>query len=97
MDVTEIVGATPHQFERFRQTMDASVGRSAAVHVLRTAWHGATYRVTAPGVLAIGRYENGNVHVRVTLSFPATLLRRQILNDIMRSMREAGCEGVRSS
>jgi hypothetical protein len=92
----EIVAVSPHDFDRFKQLVDAAMARSVSAALLTTAWQGTNYRVTGPGVSALGRFHNGEVTVTLTLSFPATMVGRRIVGEIERSLREAGCRGVRS-
>jgi Putative polyhydroxyalkanoic acid system protein (PHA_gran_rgn) len=96
MAASEIHGVTPHPFDQFRALMDAAVARSTVAPMLSTEWRGTEYHVSGPGVVALGRYENGRVRVEVTLSFPASMLKGQILADIERSMREAGCHSLQT-
>ena len=91
----EISGITSNAFERFKQLMDLSVARSLHASLLRTEWHGTGYRVTAPGVAAFGRFHDGEVRVKIMMSFPATLIRATILADIQRTLRECGCNNLR--
>lgn len=93
----EMSGVTSYEFHDFKQLLDASVRRSTAFSLLRTEWHGMGYRATAPGVAAFGRFQDGEVRVKIMISFPATMMRGQIVGDIVRSMRDAGVNDVRST
>ena len=90
----EISGVTSYAFERFKQLMDISVARSMHASLLRTEWHGTGYRATAPGIAAFGRFHNGEVRVKIMMSFPATLMRGTIVADIQRTMRDCGCNNL---
>jgi hypothetical protein len=92
----EIFGVTPHDFEVFKQLINASVGRAAGAALLTTAWQGTNYRVTGPGFSAHGRFDNGEVTVTLTLSFPATMMKEQIVGEIERLLRDAGCRSLKS-
>ena len=92
----EICCVTVNEFDRFKRLMEVSVRRSPVAALLTTEWHGTTYRATAPGVAAVGRFHNGEVRVRIIISFPATLMRDTIVSDIQRTLRESGCSNLRS-
>lgn len=91
----EMVAVTACTFEEFKRLMDLSVRRSLHSSFMTTEWHGTTYRASAPGVAALGSYRDGEVRVTITISFPATMMQSFIVADIQRTMRDAGCTGVR--
>ena len=64
---------------------------------MTTTWEETVFRVTAPGATAIGRYQNGNVNVEVTISLLAAFVAKRIVEDVETSLRDAGCQGVRST
>jgi hypothetical protein len=92
----EISAVTPHDFARFKELMDQSVRKSLAASFMSTEWRGTSLHATAPGVTAIGEFHNGQVRLRIMLSFPATMMQGRIVEDITRTMRDAGCHSLQS-
>jgi len=76
-------------FSQFRKDLDSAIPTSFAAHVLKYTWTGLIMNIEAPGATGFMRYDAGHIIAEINLTFPATMLRDQIIEDIQRII-EAG-------
>ena len=77
-------------FDEFRRALDHAVVTSRVAHLLEHAWTGRVLTIRGPGAHGHIRYgEKGFVHAELHISFPATLMRGQIVGDVRRMLAEA--------
>jgi hypothetical protein len=77
-------------FEEFRRALDHAVVTSRVAHLLQHAWTGRVMTIRGPGAHGLIRYgETGSVHAELHISFPASLMRGQIVGDVRRMLAEA--------
>jgi hypothetical protein len=88
---------TTKPFDRFRFDLEKSIGQSFASSVMRRVWHDRTLRMKAPGAEGSVRFDEGDIRAEVSMSFPATLIKHKILDDIRRTMADASGGAVRMS
>ena len=74
---------------QFRTDLDSAISTSFGAHVLKHTWTGSKMNIEAPGASGFMRYDAGHIVAEISLTFPATLLRDQIIQDIQRII-EAG-------
>ena len=77
-------------FEEFRRSLDRAVVTSRVAHMLQHRWTGRVMTIRGPGAHGLIRFsENGQVHCELHISFPATMVRGQIVGDVRRMLAEA--------
>src|SRR5438445_60238 len=76
-------------FSQFRNDLDSAIPTSFAAHVLKYTWTGSVMNIEAPGATGFMRYDAGHIIAEISLTFPATMVRDQIIQDIQRII-EAG-------
>lgn len=69
---------------QFRKDLDSAIPTSFAAHVLKYTWTGPLMNIEAPGATGFMRYDAGHIIAEISLTFPATMLREQIIQDIRR-------------
>jgi hypothetical protein len=74
---------------QFQKDLDSAIPTSFAAHVLKYTWTGNRMNIEAPGATGFMRYDAGHITAEISLTFPATMLRDQIIQDIQRII-EAG-------
>ena len=93
MPKTRFESQSNKDFSQFRQDLDAAIHTSFASHMLQYTWSGFTMTMEAPGATGFMRYDSGHIAAEIDLTFPATMLRGRILQDIERII-QAGSGSV---
>jgi Putative polyhydroxyalkanoic acid system protein (PHA_gran_rgn) len=82
-------------FPHFKEDLTAAINQSFVAHLLKRTWVGSQMNIEAPGATGFVLYDAGRVTVEINISFPATLLRERIVQDIQRIVQIAGGRAVK--
>ena len=77
-------------FPHFKEDLNSAIDQFFVAHLLKRTWVGSQMRIEAPGATGFVLYDAGRVTVEVNMTFPATLLREKIVQDIQRIVQIAG-------
>jgi Putative polyhydroxyalkanoic acid system protein (PHA_gran_rgn). len=80
---------------QFQKDLDSAIPTSFAAHVLKYTWTGSVMKIEAPGATGFMRYDAGHIIAEISLTFPATMLRDQIIQDIRRIIEAGSGAAVR--
>lgn len=98
MSAVRFYGHSSKDFDEFRSALDHAVVTSRVAHLLHHAWAGRVMTIRGPGAHGHIRFaDTGQVHAELHISFPATLMRGQIVGDVRRMLSEAVGAAVSSS
>ena len=87
---------TSKPFEMFRSDLDQSLARSFASHVMQRSWKDQILSIHALGSNGFVQFDNGGVRAEIRMSFPATLMKDQIVSDIQRALTESSGGAVQT-
>jgi len=90
MATVQFEAQSTKDFPQFQEDLNRAIYGSFAAHVMRLAWSGFVLNIEAPGSVGFVRFDAGRITAEIKMSFPATLMREQIIQDIRRTI-EAGC------
>lgn len=82
-------------FPQFKEDLTAAIDQSFVAHLLKRTWNGPQMNIEAPGATGFVLYDASRVTVEINISFPATLLRERIVQDIQRIVQIAGGRAVK--
>ena len=70
--------------EQFIEDLERAIATSFAAEVMKRTWEGFVLNIEAMGSTGFMRFESGRITAELTMVFPATLMRDQIVQDIQR-------------
>ena len=82
------------RFEHFRQHLDSALDNVSGAHLLSRTWDDQVLYLSAPGTEAFVRFHYGNIQAEIDISFPATLMKQQIIQEIRNLLAVSGAEAV---
>jgi hypothetical protein len=74
----------------FQEDLNSAIDQSFVAHLLKRTWNGPQMNIEAPGATGFVLYDAGRVTVEINITFPASLLRERIVQDIQRIVQAAG-------
>ena len=77
-------------FPHFKEDLTEAIDQSFVAHLFKRTWVGSQMNIEAPGATGFVLYDAGRVTVEINMTFPATLLRGQIIQDIQRIVQAGG-------
>ena len=80
---------------QFQKDLDSAIPTSFAAQVLKYTWTGSVMSIEAPGATGFMRYDAGHIIAEISLAFPATMFRDQIIQDIQRIIATGSGAAVR--
>ncbi|HEX9671397.1 MAG TPA: polyhydroxyalkanoic acid system family protein [Thermoanaerobaculia bacterium] len=95
--VVRFATQTNKSFGEFQLDLNAALQHAWGTRVMRYHWEGEVLRITAPGAEGFVAFKPGGVEAEIGMSFPATMLKTQIVADITRTLSVASGSPVQSA